>query len=258
VDRFFEDGVKALQAKHGQPFAGVVFLFDQLEQIRGSLINEQAVIHSVERLFSQHLKLLEIPYLHVVYTVPPWLKFVLPNAVPIQILPSIRQWDKDPARTPCEEGRKTLQSLVHRRFGDTEFNRFFGGKGSHHPQADRLIDVCGGHFRDLLLLLRETVLRVQTLPVTPDVIDKAITAVRSNFLPIAIDDAVWLDQIGRDRHPALQTTDNKDVNRLTRFLDTHFVLFFTNGKEWYDLHPLIRDEVAEIVNREAAKKPAAT
>jgi len=106
-------------------------------------------------------------------------------------------------------------------------------------------------------LLRETVLRVETLPVTPEVIDNAITAVRSNFLPIAIDDAKWLDRIGRDRDPALQTTDKKDVNRLTRFLDTHFVLFFTNGEEWYDVHPLIRDEVRKIVEREAAQAPAA-
>ena len=235
----------------------MVFLFDQMEQIRGSLTNEQEVIHSVGRLFTQHLKLLGIPYLHLVYTVPPWLKFVLPNTVPIQILPSIRQWNKNPGRTPYAEGQKILQSLVHRRFGAAEFNQFFGARGSHHSQADRLIAVCGGHFRDLLLLLRETVLRVETLPVTPEVIDNAITAVRSNFLPIAIDDAKWLDRIGRDRDPALQTTDKKDVNRLTRFLDTHFVLFFTNGEEWYDVHPLIRDEVRKIVEREAAQAPAA-
>ena len=257
VDRFFEDGIKALRAKRGESCAGVVFLFDQMEQIRGSLTNEQEVIHSVGRLFTQHLKLLGIPYLHLVYTVPPWLKFVLPNTVPIQILPSIRQWNKNPGRTPYAEGQKILQSLVHRRFGAAEFNQVFGARGSHHSQADRLIAVCGGHFRDLLLLLRETVLRVETLPVTPEVIDNAITAVRSNFLPIAIDDAKWLDRIGRDRDPALQTTDKKDVNRLTRFLDTHFVLFFTNGEEWYDVHPLIRDEVRKIVEREAAQAPAA-
>ena len=256
VDRFFEDGVKALQARRGQTFAGVVFLFDQMEQVRGSLANEQEVIHSVERLFSQHLKLLEIPYLHLVYTVPPWLKFVLPNTVRIQILPSIRQWNNDVSRTEYPHGRQTLRSLIHRRFGPAEFNQFFGGQGSHHPQADRLIDSCGGHFRDLLLLLRETVLRVQTFPVTPEVIDNAIVAVRSNFLPIAIEDAKWLDRIGRDRDTALQTTDKNDVSRLTRFLDTHFVLFFTNGEEWYDLHPLIRDEVKKIVGREAAQTSA--
>jgi hypothetical protein len=257
VDRFFEDGIKAIRAKRGEDVPGMVFLFDQLEQIRGSLTNEQSVIHSVERLFSQHLKLLEIPYLHIVYTVPPWLKFILPVIVRIDILPSVRQWNNDPQRTEYPDGWKALRSLVHRRFGKADFAAFFGGPGPRHPLADRLIAVCGGHFRDLLLLLREAVLRVQSLPVTPEVIQSAITAITSNFLPIAIDDAKWLAQIERLRGPALPTTGEKDVNRLTRFLDTHFVLYFANGMEWYDIHPLIREEVAAIVQREAAKPPAA-
>ena len=258
VDLFFEDGIKAIRAKRGNGFPGVVFLFDQMEQIRGSLASEQSVIHSVERLFSQNLKLMEIPYLHMVYTVPPWLKFVLPNIARIEMLPSVRQWNNDPTRTKHAHGWKALHSLVHRRFGEPDFAQFFGGPGPGHPLADALIAVCGGHFRDLLLLLREAVLRVQSLPVTQHVVASAITAVRGNFLPIAIDDAKWLAQIERVRGAALPTTGEKDVNRLTRFLDTHFVLYFANGTEWYDIHPLIREEVAAIVKREAAKTlPAA-
>lgn len=251
VNKFFEDGVKTIRKQRGDDIAGVVFLFDQLEQIRGSLSNEQTVIHSVERLFSQHLKMLEIPYVHVLYTVPPWLKFVLPNTMRIAMLPSIRQWNNDDQRTEYPSGWDSLRSLVHRRFGE-DYATFFDGKQS---LADQLIAVCGGHFRDLLLLLREAVLRAEELPVSETVIESAITAVRSNFLPIAIDDAIWLDKIGRIRETVLPTTGEKDVNRLTRFLDTHFVLYFANGDEWYDIHPLIRDEVAEIVQRQAATTP---
>ena len=255
VDLFFEDGIKALRAKHGDKITGVVFLFDQMEQIRGTLANEQSVIHSVERLFSQHLKLMKIPYVHMVYTVPPWLKFILPGGVRIEMLPSIRQWVNDPPRTRHPAGWDTLRSLVYRRFDAPDFQKFFGGTGSESPLADELIDVCGGHFRDLLLLLRETILRTQTLPVTREVIHSAIAAIRSNFMPIAIDDAKWLYQIGQLRDTVLPTTGEKDVNRLTRFLDTHFVLYFLNGKEWYDIHPLIRDEVSDIVKRLADRTP---
>ncbi len=127
ADLFFEDGIQAIRAKRGNGFPGVVFLFDQMEQIRGSLASEQSVIHSVERLFSQHLKLMEIPYLHMVYTVPPWLKFVLPNIARVQMLPSVRQWNNDRARTEYPEGWQALRSLVHRRFGDVDFAQFFGG-----------------------------------------------------------------------------------------------------------------------------------
>jgi len=36
------------------------------------------------------------------------------------------------------------------------------------------------------------------------------------------------------------------VGRLSRFLDTHLVLYLTNGEDWYDVHPLIRDEVCAL------------
>jgi hypothetical protein len=79
VDKFVEDGVKAIRKARGDDRAHMVFIFDSLEQIRGSLFNEQEVIRSVERLFTNHLRMLRLPYVHAVYTVPPWLKFALPN-----------------------------------------------------------------------------------------------------------------------------------------------------------------------------------
>jgi len=80
VDRFFEDGIKHIREARGEN-TQVVFIFDQLEQLRGTLQTEQEVIRSVERIFSIHVDLLRIPYVHAVFTVPPWLKFVLPGTV---------------------------------------------------------------------------------------------------------------------------------------------------------------------------------
>ena len=125
--------------------------------------------------------------------------------------------------------------------------RFFG----HAPliRAGRLIELCGGHFRDLLLLLRETLLRAKALPVDDATVDRAIVRVRSNFLPISIADAQWLAEIERERATLLKTTDAAEIQRLTRFLDTHVVLYLKNGDEWYDVHPLVRNEVKLIVER---------
>src|SRR2546427_2831235 len=39
----------------------------------------RSVLKSVERLFSIHIEMLKVPYIHAVYTVPPWLKFLLPD-----------------------------------------------------------------------------------------------------------------------------------------------------------------------------------
>ena len=96
-------------------------------------------------------------------------------------------------------------------------------------------------------------LRADSWPVSDEVLEQAVVEVRGDFLPIAIDDAIWLSKIGKLRESVLPTVQAADVNRLTRFLDTHFVLYLKNGEEWYDIHPLIRDEVDQIVERHAKK-----
>jgi hypothetical protein len=252
VLNFFEDGFKAVRKKHGRD-AQVVFIFDSLEQIRGSLSEEELVIRSVERLFANHTKLLAIPYVHAVYTVPPWLKFVLPG-VQMTVLPCVRLWDNDKPRSECSPGVVGFQSLVEKRFTKEGFERFFGPKP--WDRAKRLLDLCGGHFRDLLLLLRATVLRADELPVSEKAIDDAIISVRSSFLPVALDDAMWLAQIEEKRASLLKSNEPSEINRLTRFLDTHIVLYLKNGEEWYDVHPLIRKEVMTIAQAAAAAEPS--
>ena len=247
VKSFFEDGFKAIRKSRGDDVQ-VVFLFDSLEQIRGSISNEQEVTRSVELLFSNYLKLLAIPYLHVVYTVPPWLKFVLPGMNTL-VLPCLRMWKKDQGRTEWEPGIRAMRALVEKRFPADGLKRFFG---PDKTRADRLINLCGGHFRDLLLLLRETVLRATSLPVSEAAIEAAIIRVRGNYLPIALEDAQWLAQIERERATVLKSTEPAEVNRLTRFLDTHIVLYLRNGEEWYDVHPLVREEVRAIAANAAA------
>src|SRR5205807_10136167 len=116
-------------------------------------------------------------------------------------------------------------------------------------KSEKLTEICGGHFRDLLRLLREVVLRAETWPVSDEVLDRARREVRGHYLPIAIDDAVWLAKLAALRECSLPSVEAADVSRLTRFLDTHFVLYLRNGEEWYDVHPLIRDEVTAIVER---------
>jgi hypothetical protein len=248
VDKFVEDGFKAIE-KHFGERKRVVFIFDSLEQVRGSRLNEQSVIRSVERLFANYYpKMLRLPYAHAIYTVPPWLQFSNPNITKIVLIPCVRQWNNDDDRTWHRDGCDVLYSLVRRRFGAGGFKRFFGDSGeTQNPLALRIIERCGGHFRDLLYMLREALLRAKSLPVSLEVIEAAIAEMRSHFLPIAVEDARWLDKIGRQRSAALPSSSPEDVNRLTRFLDTHFVLYFRNGDEWYDIHPLIREEVAEIV-----------
>lgn len=175
------------------------------------------------------------------------------------MVPNIRVWNNDGERTRCEAGWSTLWSMIRRRFGAEGFERYFGpSPDGVNGLADRLIEVCGGHPRDLLYLLREALLRTNALPVPAETIEKAIAAVRSTFLPIAVEDAKWLDQIAKLRASALPSASPEDVGRLTRFLDSHLVLYLRNGEDWYDVHPLIRKEVADIVERDRRVSATAT
>ncbi len=248
VNRFVQDCIKAVDKHQEDMKAGsrsIVFLFDSLEQIRGGSSTESLVQESVEKVFTNHLGKLKFPYLHMVYTVPPWLKFVASTIGSMVVLPSVRQWGRDPARTPYEPGQEALRGVLRRRFTEAGCVRLFGP--SERSTLQPLIDHCGGHFRDLLRLVSQALLTTRSLPISARVVEHAIQKVRSDFLPLLVSDAQWLKRISDTR--AADPRSPEDRTRLIRFLDGHMVLYLRNGHEWYDVHPLIREEVAAIVKR---------
>lgn len=250
VVQFFQDGVKAIKQVWGDE-KQVVFIFDSLEQLRGSLSNEQDVLRSVERVFASHRNLLELPYVHVIYTVPPWLEFVMPG-VDINTLWTLKLWNNDTERSRCNTGWNALRNLVLKRIGEEACQKVFNCQTTESfTAADDLIDACGGDLRIMLRLLRETLLRTRSLPISQEAINGAITSVRGDFMSISVEDARWLAEIGEQRKHGLPDTKHENVNRLTRFLDTHFVLYLKNGEKWYDTHPLIREEVTKIIKRQS-------
>jgi hypothetical protein len=191
----------------------------------------------------------------MVMTVPPWLKFTLPDAKKIRLLYNVKLWQNNQERTRHEPGWSALHALVEKRFTQEGIERYFGkAKKSAFPElAERLIAASGGHFRDLIILLRETILRANPddLPVGQNAVSAAISSYRDTFLPIPLADAAWLHEIGVDRDSLLKDRTTESVLRMTFFLDTHCALILKNGDEWYDVHPIIRDEIAEIVRRDA-------
>jgi hypothetical protein len=254
VDHFVEEGVKALRRKHGAD-KRLVFIFDNLEQLRGSITNEHEVIHSVERVFASHLDKLRLPYLHMVYTVPPWLKFLLPG-LQVEVLPTFRLWNHGPQRNRHAVAWKSMRQLVEKRFEKDGLAALFGASWPNDP-ADKLISASGGHFRDLFRLLREVLVRVQTqtrsLPITPPVVEGAIARVREDYLPISEEDARQLAVIAAGDASILSDASAAQAAKTSRLLDLHLVLYFSNGGDWYDIHPLIRDEVEKITRRATPK-----
>lgn len=228
--------------------AGLVLIVDSLERVAGTITNAEEVQASLERLFTSHSDNMVLPQVHVVYTVPPWLKIRAPSVRErfsggVHVLHPLKVRAADAGREPVGPSLDALCRIVRVR-GDWE--RLLGER----EVLDRLALESGGHLRDLLRMLSEIVRRADRLPVSDVTVQRAITQVRSELLPIALDDARWLQRVAETHDAALD--DVSRLPRLVMFLDSHLVLCYRNGEEWFDVHPLVRDEVARLAATPAA------
>ena len=237
VRAFVQDCVKALQNRHGTD-RRVVLLLDSIEQIRGTAVNATEVTSSLVVLFHGHADKLALPYLHVVYTVPPWLKIKEPGVSRLYNgawwIPCVKVRDRD--GNPCAEGLDTLREVIKRR-GD--WRRLLGDEAA----LDELILASGGYLRDLFRLLQHALLRGpgRTLPLSAEQRHLAIQELRNAYLPVPHEDALWLDRIHASR--ATELEDDTRLPDLARYFDNLLVMAYRNGEEWWAVHPLILDAV---------------
>lgn len=233
--------VQWIRDEVGDPNQKVVLLIDSMEQIRGVGKQASEVYQSVENLFSAHADKLDIPLLHVVYTIPPYLTTLAPNLGRILggnsacNLPSVHIRDR--AGTPDPTGLAIMRSILHRRY--PSYQEIFPDS-----QVDRMALVTGGDFRNFFRLLRDALVKASgtlALPVPDRIVTDAENHLLRDMLPIAEDDREWLKKIGESKAPKLPS--DSELSRLARFFDTHLVLNYRNGEDWYDVHPLLRREI---------------
>lgn len=226
---------------------GVVVVVDSIEHFRGTASTEDEVQQSIERLFGENADALHFPKLHVVYTVPPYLRVRVPNVserfepgLGIQTLPTIKIRSQD---GECQSnGLNALRSLVSAR-GDWP-------RVMTPEQLDRMCEMSGGHLRDLMRMMQDLVRRLRQrdiLPATDLLVTETIQAATREMLPVADEDARWLLRINENHEFPLPSIEQ--LPRLSRFLDTHVVLCYRNGKEWFGVHPLILEDVRRQVAR---------
>jgi hypothetical protein len=230
---------------------GVVLIADSIENVSGTLSNARDVQESVERLFTGHAEHLHLPLIHAVYTAPPWLKIRAPGVSGrysggLQILHPLTVCKATREHTPVPEALEAFCKIVSAR---GNWQRLLGSRET----LDRLTLESGGHLRDLLRMLGEIIRRADNLPVDERTVQRAITQMRSDLLPIAEDDALWLRRIAETHEVSLADIDR--LPRLVTFLDSHLVLCYRNGDEWYDVHPLVREEVEHIAAGAASMQP---
>lgn len=251
VREFMADCVKAIRHKHGEQ-TNLVVLFDSIEQIRGSSVNDADVFASVETLFVGHADKLKFQGMHMVYTVPPWLKVRSPGIGRLYdssyLLPCIKVRQR--SGETFEPGLTVLRRIIEQR-GD--WQRLF----AQPADLDYVLLETGGYLRDLLRVLQGISMRAadhESMPVDRQGVEQELSRVRNDYLPIALADAGWLHRVARSHEAELPT--HAQLRDLSRYFDTHLLLCYRNGDEWYDLHPLIRKTVERLA-RQVPSEPTA-
>ncbi len=247
---------------------GIVLIFDQLEQDPGALIatsDRSEIIQSAKQLFQNERDSLKLPGVHVILTVPSWLKIVL-KGVPIIFVPNFPLWMSDPARTERVPEMNLMRDIVAKRFALTEGDYqgdhldTFLGKADASGQrqvVDELIRASGGFIRDLLRLLQTVVRDAITPPVDHAIVTGAIHELRQSYMPIVTKDAETLHRMMTTREVGIADSSDEEIARLANLMNTQMAFFFLNGEDWFDVHPLLRDEIQSIFEREhsTAKPP---
>lgn len=222
------------------PGLGWVVIVDGLEKLRGVTGSDAAVQVAAAELFVGHANELKFASHHTIYTVPPYLRFVTPGALPydsrvLQVpVPHVRP-RADESADAVEKTRAELRRAVALR---VPVGRIFTGD----DQLDRMVLASGGHLRDLFTLLRQLVnlmrRRSLELPVTDDDVDEAIGYIAHDFMQMTAEQRDLLITIAE--HDGTFEPPNDQVQLMTRLLTSHMLLFHRNGKDWYEVHPLTR------------------
>jgi len=220
----------------------LVVLVDGLEKFQVGPEQIATVYRQVTDLFQQQHLLLRLPRCHVVYTVPPYLEAVNVRVGEyygglVRMLPSVRVHGRQPEREPYEPGIRALLTMVgHRVDLETLF-------GEHWEACTRaLVMASGGHVRDLLMLVRETVLAGFDVPLPLGMthVEQAIAVWRTGpgGHPWPLGTLQLLQQIDRDQN--LTQLPDGDLSAFAQAMDQFLVLAYRNGETWYDVHPLVR------------------
>ena len=249
---FVAEIIKKLEETHPNT-RGVVFVFDSLEKIRSAQPEGfGAVIESIIDVFVNQAALLRFPC-HIIYTLPPYVRQLELGTLythVTEVLPAIRVHERQ-STVPYAPGVEALSEVVRRRI---PVARIFG---ADETLLKKLVAYSGGHVRLLLTFVRDTLLRVKRtgLPVKAIDVERVLQRHRED-----VERTLWSERLPllRDvlEHGELPGMDRSKLPILASLLDDYTVLCYRNGDGWYDVHPLARDKLLQLLEREAAAKRA--
>lgn len=219
---------------------GSVLIVDGLEKLRGTTANDLNVQKSVEALFVNHASRLKFGSHHLIYTVPTYLQFTAPGALPYDArlfvpVPHVHRRAGRADDAGAAENVAELREVVARR---VPVDRIFTDSGL----LDAVILASGGHLRDLFRLLQRLInlmLRLSIeLPVIAANVEEAIQLVARDFAAMTAEQADFLRSVASGEGVVRPLAG--EVQLMARLVQSHMLLGHVNGEDWYEVHPLAR------------------
>ena len=206
-----------------------VFIVDSIDHCRGRAATFDEVRDSVESLFSRYASEPALPDMHVIYTVPVYVK---PIGWGGQIRPVLNVKVRERDGSDCREGIDLLRRVLAKRAPDGDPERFLG------DQVDRVIRASGGLFRDLFRLVSALLLKDSGFPVSVTEIDGVERQQRSH-IATGLSEEQWeilttVKKTHQLRAPRERLAEAWALQALG------YVLCYRNGEvDWFGVHPLL-------------------
>jgi hypothetical protein len=218
--------------KNGE-WKGLVVIVDSLDHNRAvDSAKFQQVRRALVNLFDKDYDNLRLADCRTVFTLPMYVPISAAKAV--RRVTNLRVTYRD--RKPNTDGLAAATEVLLRRVPGGGLDRLLDDTA-----VERLVLASGGHLRILLGLVMEVVTQAESLPVDDATVTAAIQQVRNGMLPLADDQRDMLRRVAASHELPLATQDDWDI--VATLLDQHFVLGYQNGEPWYDVHPLLHDEI---------------
>jgi hypothetical protein len=242
--RAFIDGlVDYVRGRWAGSDTRVLYIVDSVERLQGIGDEAKKVFDSVENLFNAHRDKLRFNTLDVVYSVPPHISAATAaGAGRVYSLPMIRVFDRPPANShgaPSQAGvGKMLQVL------DLRCDYWRGLISEEHMRE--LARVSGGDLRELFSLARETLNLLDPdddahFPAPAAAIEQCKKLRRNQFGLIPVNHMDWLKRVAETHGHALPSIE--ELGTLAQLFDGKLILKYRNGEDWYDVHPLLWEQV---------------
>ena len=153
----------------------------------------------------------------------------------------VRNHSDDTAQNP--EGLALMRQVLDKRFA-----RWPGLIPP--PLLDDIAWHSGGDLRDFFRMLHELLVRADMsgdaiLPFEPETVQHMLAAFRNQLrMTLTEDLRTRMAIIRRDKQ--LSVLDDSDYSPTLRLLDSNLVMNYQNGEPWFDIHPLLLNDVSRM------------